>query len=171
MSDGAGKPSRAHALRAAFDAAFAAPARAPRRDEIALLALRVGTEPFAMRVLEAAGILAGRPLAAVPSRRPELLGVAGLRGNVVPVYSVARLVGRAVDEAEAPRFLVLAAVGADERVALAFSGFDGHLRVPPAALAAASDGARAHVRELVQLGAEARPVLSVPSLLKAITGR
>lgn len=170
MSDGAGGPSRARALRDAFDAAFAAPAEAPRRDEISLLTLRVGTEPFAMRVLEAAGILTARPLAAVPSRRPELLGVAGLRGNVVPVYSVARLIGRA-EEAEAPRFLVLAVAGPEERVALAFSGFDGHLRVRPAALAAAPDRAHTHVRELVQLGAESRPVLSVPSLVRAITGR
>jgi purine-binding chemotaxis protein CheW len=171
MSDGAGVSSRAHALRAAFDAAFAEPARAPRRDEIALLALRVGTEPFGMRVLEAAGILAARPIAAVPSRRPELLGVAGLRGNIVPVFSVARLIGRAADESEVPRFLVLAAVGADERVALAFSGFDGHLRVPPTGLVAASEGARAHVRELVRIGDEARPVLSVASLVRAIVRR
>jgi len=170
VSDQAGGPSRAAALRDAFDAAFAAPAEAPRRDEVSLLALRVGTEPVALRVLEAAGILAARPIAHVPSRRPELLGVAGLRGNVVPVYSVARLLGRA-EEQEAPRFLVLASTVTEERLALAFSGFDGHLRVRPAALAAAPERALSHVRELVQLGAESRPVLSVPSLVRAITGR
>ncbi len=170
MSDAADGRTRAQALREAFDAAFAVPAEGPRRDEVALLALRVGTEPFAMRVLEATGILAARPLSFVPSRRRELLGVAGLRGNVVPVYSVARLLGGA-DEAETPRFLVLAAAGGEERVALAFSGFDGHLRVRPTALAAAPERARAHVRELVRLEGEARPVLSVPSLVRAITGR
>jgi purine-binding chemotaxis protein CheW len=160
----------AEALRAEFDRIFAAAPALERTAEVALLALRVGAEAVAVRVLQAAGLVAAPPLCAVPSRRAELLGVAGLRGEIVPVYSAARLLGRP-DPGEAPRWLVLVAAG-DERVALAFSALDGHLRAPASALAAAAPGgAAAHVAEVVSVGADVRPVLSVPSLLQAITRR
>jgi chemotaxis signal transduction protein len=161
----------AEALRSEFDRGFASAPAVERAAEVALLALRVGAEPVAVRVLEAAGIVAAPPVCAVPSRRPELLGVAGLRGAILPVYSAARLLGRA-DAGEPPRWLVLAAAGGEERVALAFSALDGHVRVPAAALAAAAPGAAGeHVAEVVSFGADVRPVLSVPSLVRAITRR
>jgi hypothetical protein len=156
------------ALRAEFDAAFGAP---PRRasQAVGLLAIRIGNAAFAVRLLQAGGLVTVRAIAPVPSRRPELLGIAALRGEVLPVYSLARLVLRA-DDVEPPRWLILA--GAPDRVALAFAAFDGHL------VAAASDlhplvegeGRTDHVME-IQAGAPARPVLSLPSLVAAITGR
>jgi purine-binding chemotaxis protein CheW len=161
----------ADALRAEFDRIFAAAPALEKAAEVALLALRVGGETVAVRVLEAAGLVTAPPICAVPTRRPELLGVAGLRGAIVPVYSVARLLGRP-DPGDAPRWLVLAAAGGDERVALAFSALDGHLRVPAAALAAsAPGGGPEHVLEVASLGADVRPVLSVPSLVRVIIRR
>jgi chemotaxis signal transduction protein len=164
------RDASAEALRAGFDRVFAAAPVLERAAEVALLALRVGAEPVAVRVLEAAGLVAAPPICAVPSRRPELLGVAGLHGAIVPVYSAARLLGRP-DQGDAPRWLVLAAAGGDERVALAFSALDGHLRVPAAALAATPGERLEHVAEVMSLGADVRPVLSVPSLVRAITRR
>jgi chemotaxis signal transduction protein len=158
------------ALRDAFDAGFAAPAEVVRPPEVALLAVRVGAEPFALRLLETAGMLSARPIAPVPSRRAELLGVCALRGALVPVYSVARLLGRA-EAPEGPRWLVLASAGGEDRLALAFAGFDGHLRVAAAVVAAAAPDTSGHVREVVELDGAARPVLSVPSLVGRIIGR
>lgn len=157
-------------LRAAFDAAFARPAGAPARDTVALLGLRVGGEAVAVRVLETAGIMAARPIVPVPSPRAELLGVSGVRGAVVPVYSLARLLGRADDGA--PRWIVLAAAGA-ERVGLAVVTFERHLVVPGAAVrpAAQAGAAGGHAPEVLHAGGEVRPVLSVPSLVRAITRR
>ena len=102
-----------------------------------------------------------------PSRRPEVLGVCGHRGTVLPVFSLARLLGRA-DAGEAPRWMLLA--GREERVALAFGALDGHVLVPPSALQRAAGEAVGHLAEIVEIEGAGRPVVSVPSLLRAITG-
>lgn len=168
MSGPGDRGASAAALRAAFDAAFARPAGAPERDRVALLALRVGGAGVAVRVLETAGLMAARPIVPVPSRRPELLGVSGVRGAVVPIYSLARLLGRADDGA--PRWIVLASAGT-ERVGLAVTTFERHLLVPKAELrpAAQAGTAAAHAVEALYDAGEVRPVVSIPSLVRAIT--
>ncbi len=154
------------ALREEFDAAFARSPSAPAA-VVPLLAIRVGSSPFAVRVLDAGGLVPVRAIVPVPSRRPELLGVSGLRGEILPVYGLARMV-LGVDD-ERPRWMILA--GASERVGFAFSAFDGHLAAEPAQLTPAAGPQLArHVRELYA-GTPQRPVLDLPSLLAAATGR
>ena len=168
--DGTHRGATAGQLRAAFDTAFARPLEAPARDTVALLALRAGGEPVAVRVLETAGLMAARLVVPVPSPRPELLGVSGIRGAVVPISSLARLLGGADDGA--PRWIVLAAAGG-ERVGLAVAAFERHLVVPAARLrpAAGAGGVAGHAPELLQGEGAATPVLSVPSLVREITRR
>jgi chemotaxis signal transduction protein len=156
-------------LRAAFDAAFARPRGAGAEDAVALLALRVGGEPLAVRVLETAGLMPARRIVPVPSRRPELLGISGIRGAVVPIYGLARLLRRA-DDGE-PRWIVLAAAGGEERVGLAVATFERHLVVPAERLRPAATGPGGHAPELLHGEGASRPVLSIPSLVRAITGR
>jgi purine-binding chemotaxis protein CheW len=158
-------PGSAAALRAEFDAAFARPAQAPAEDQVRLLAFRVGGEPVAIRVLETAGLVAARRIEPVPSRRPELLGVCGVRGQIVPVFSLARLLGRAEDAA--PRWIVLAAAGA-ERVGLSAAVFERHLVVPVAEIRPAAPGGGADV---LHAGGEARPVVSIPAIVRDIMRR
>lgn len=155
----------AEALRAEFDAGFARPAGAPARDEVRLLALRVAGEPMAVRVLETAGLIAAPRIEPVPSGRGELLGICGVRGQLVPVFSLARLLGR--EEDAAPRWIVLAAAGAD-RVGLAVAAFERHLVVPAADLRAPE---RAGAAEVLHAGGEVRSVLSIPAIVRVITGR
>lgn len=170
MSEPGDRAASADALRAAFDAAFARPARAPDADTVALLAIRVAGAPMAVRVLETAGLMQVRPIVPVPGRRPELLGVSGVRGALVPVYSLARLLGRGDDDP--PRWLVLAATGGGERVGLAVATFERHLVSPAGDLrpATASGPGEPHAPELLVADGAVRPVLSVASLLKKITG-
>jgi chemotaxis signal transduction protein len=168
--EGTAPAASAEALRAAFDEAFARPAETASRDTVALLALRAGGERVAVRVLETAGLMTARPIVPVPSPRAELLGVSGIRGAVVPIYSLARLLGR--EDEGAPRWVVLAAAGG-ERVGLAVAVFERHLVVPAAEVrpAAHPGSAAHHAPEVLQAGGEARPILSVPSLVRAITRR
>jgi chemotaxis signal transduction protein len=159
----------AEELRRRFDAAFGERPADGHEEVVALLALRVGGEPVAMRVLETSGLVPARRVVPVPSRRTELLGISGLRGAVVPVYGLARLLGRG-EEVE-PRWIVLVAAGGEERVGLAVAAFERHLVVPARDLRPAEHAApRAHVREILHVAGASRPVLSVPSLVKAITG-
>ena len=152
-------------LRRAFDAAFAAAPAGARPLEVPLLALRAGGEPLAVRALETAGLQRLPRVVALPSRRPEVLGVTGWRGAVLPVYALSRLMGLP-DGAEPPRWMLLCG---EERLALAFTAFEAHLRVAPEALEPAARGAaRPAVRELVHLDGRVRSVVSIPDLLMAI---
>jgi chemotaxis signal transduction protein len=134
VTDGAGSGAgeRAADLRRAFDAGFAAPPRPPAPAHLDLLRIRLGGAPYAIAAADIAELHAGLTVVPLPTPAPELLGVAAVRGQVVPVFDLRRLIG--LDPAGAPRWIVR--VGA---TGLAFDGFDGQLRI---AAAAATDDAR-----------------------------
>jgi chemotaxis signal transduction protein len=150
-------------LRGAFDGAFAAPPRPAARDEVALLAIRAGGDAVTLRVLDVAGLLPLRKIVPLPSRRPELLGIVGLRGTVLPVYRLAQLLGRPAP-AEPPRWIALA--GSADRVGVAFEVFEGHIVVPARDVQPVSGPG--HLAEVALVGGAPRPVVAIPSILRAI---
>ena len=122
------------ALRREFDRSFAAPAGVGAEDTLDLLALRVGGDPYAVRLADVTGLLVDRRLVPVPTNVPEFVGLIGLRGGVVPVWSLGALLGYGADR-ETPRWMMLIGErGSGQVLALAFERFDGHLRVPRARL-------------------------------------
>ena len=123
--------SRASQLRLAFDSAFALPpsvASPPGED---LLTIRVAGDPYAIRLTDIAEILTERRIVAVPSVTPDLLGLAGIHGGIVPVFGLSSILGYAPDPGS-PRWMVLCS--SEEPFALAFSDFEGYLRLPTSAL-------------------------------------
>ena len=114
-----------------------------------------------MHLSAVSGLFAGKKFTRVPHAAPEFLGIAGFRGSVVPVYDLRVLLGCA--GGEAPRWLVVAA---NSPVALAFDGFDGHLRLALDAIAPQGPGesTRPHVRELVCVAASDSPLRSLIDL-------
>jgi len=160
---------RVRGLRDAFDRSFAEPLRsAPARFEH-LLAIRVAGEPYAVRLEEIAGLHAGWPVTAVPSPSPALLGIAGFRGSLVPVYDLSVLLG--LTAPPTPRWIALST--GRTRVAFAFAGLDGHLQVAPDTLAtepgAATGGRRG--RAVLGWAGSVWTVLCLPELVAAIRSR
>ena len=140
MTDGAVGPrgNARPSCAPAFDRAFAAPLRADAAAKHDLLAIRVGARTLRHALSEIAGLFADRKITRVPGSNAALLGIAGFRGAIVPVYSLPDA-ARAFRQRSAPRWLVIAAAAP---VALAFDAFEGHLRVlgrrdPAAAIARA----------------------------------
>lgn len=152
-------------LRRLFDQSFAEPARADATRQDDLLALRVEADPFAVRLSEVAGLLVDRSVTSVPGAVREMLGVAGLRGTILPVYDLRALLG--YSRSGVPRWLLITAA---PQIGLAFDEFDGLLRVPPEAIAAGPsvDARTPHVREVVQTERARRPVIHLASVLDAI---
>lgn len=151
-------------LRAEFDASFARPAaRVEARWEV-LLRLRVGGSPLAVPLERLAGLHALPRVVALPGSPPGLLGVTGLRGQLVAVHDLAVRLGLPSDER--PRWLLLS--GGERRVGLAVGGFEGQLRVPPEQLLPRADAApRPYLNTTVLRPGEAPlPVLDVASLVK-----
>jgi purine-binding chemotaxis protein CheW len=145
----------AASLRAEFDAAFAEAADAagtPSTEDV--VGIRLGAEPYALRLSELRRIHAARAIVRVPSRVPELLGIAAVRGIVVPVYDLAALLGRPF--ATRPRWIALTR-GADA-VGLAFGELEGHERVDDTVVAGTHVHAAGTVRAIVDIAAVERAI-------------
>jgi chemotaxis signal transduction protein len=155
-------------LRAAFDRSFS---EAPSREVAALedlLDVRVGRTPYALRVAEMSGLFADVKITPMPTRVPELVGIAGFRGSILPVYDLRAMLGYTMDRNA--RWLAIAAAAP---LGLLFDRFEGHVRVRRDAIVPQDrrDGDVRHVREMVQLNGLARPIVSIGSILETITSR
>ena len=159
--------AKAAELKRIFDQTFAEAPRSDASAEDDLLAISVASDPYAIRLSEVAGLLSDRRVTWLPGSVPELIGLMGLRGAVVPVYDLRALLGYA--RGPVPRwFLIAAAIP----VAIAFDRFDGHLRVPRAAVSIGSTHSVATqlpcVQEVVRTREFVRPIIHMPAVLDAI---
>jgi chemotaxis signal transduction protein len=157
---------RAAELRLAFDHGFAQPIRIDTAFKEDLLAIRAGGQPHAIRLSEISGLFADKKIVYVPGSGPALLGVAGFRGTILPVYSLESFLGGAGNQT--PRWLVVAAA---MPIAFAFETFDRQLRVARDEFMpqASRPDARSYVREFVRTQNFVSPVICLASILDAIT--
>jgi purine-binding chemotaxis protein CheW len=157
---------RVESIRRAFDQAFAAPPPVGRSEEERLLGLGVGGDAFAIRLADIRGLVPAPGIVAVPGPEAALLGIAGLRGALLPIYGLAVLLGYPAPT-EAPRWVVIVIVDDGVPVGLAFDRFEGYLQIERAALVAregASGGADATIGT-VQTSQGGRAVIDVGRLL------
>jgi chemotaxis signal transduction protein len=169
-------PSRnegtAAALRTQFDERFAAAAASMSERLEGLLAIRVGADPYALRLSEIVGLHADVKIVPVPSPVAQLLGIVGLRGMMAPVYDLAALLG--YPPAASPRWMVLA--GASQSMGLAFDAFEAHLQVSEASVAngegegAGGGASRQHMRGTVRAAGALRPIIHMASVVELIRG-
>jgi chemotaxis signal transduction protein len=161
---------RAADLRAEFDDVFARPAGLVVAATVDLLALRVAGDRFALRTSELGGLLRSTKVVPLASGRPELVGLAGVRGALMTVYSLATLLGYAA-RSDGVRWLAVCA-GPDP-VALAFEELDGFQRVPQSSLYAVdrSGASRPHLSGVVRAGPVTLGVVDTFSILKLLMVR
>jgi len=158
---------RAAAMRDAFDGSFAQARVVDRLDQHRLLALSLGGDPYALRMEEIASLAVDRRVTPLPSPVPEFAGIAGLRGAILPVYDLARLLG--YPSVGRARWLTVLSAAP---VAVAFATFDGYLVRPGGSIAfEAADGHSPHVRVVARAEDFVRPVISLESVLEAIRRR
>jgi chemotaxis signal transduction protein len=158
---------RLRLFRHAFDQAFAAAPIATVDTFEDLLAVRVAGDPYALRAREITELVASRKVVPLPSRRPELLGVAGIRGSLVAVYSLAALLGYAADS-RPTSWLALA--GASKPIGLGFEEFEGFLRVRSGDVypAPPEEGTTRHIGDIVRVANQSRRVVDTGSMLGAL---
>lgn len=157
--------NRAAQLRHEFDHSFALPPPSAAADVVDLLAIRIAGDAFAIRVRDIIEIAAQRKIVPVPAAARDLLGLAGIRGAIVPVFGLASIFGYAI---EPVRWLVLC--GAHDPIALAFSELEGHTRIAKSALHVddSPHPIRPYVKELVRADGMVRAVISIPLLVATL---
>jgi chemotaxis signal transduction protein len=154
------------ALRDAFDGSFAVPSGAELREYLDFIAIRVAGDPYVVRLSEIQSLHASRTLVAAPSLLPALLGVAGFRGVLTPIYDLGHLLGYTGEWSA--KWLIVAQNAAP--IGFAFGTFEAHLRVTLDQISPA-EGETGAVRGAVSSDAGALPVLHLPSIVEGIAQR
>lgn len=154
--------TRATELREEFDRAFAAPPQRDRALLVDVLFVRVGEAEMVLRLSEVDALVKGRRIAAAPSRARELLGLSVHRGRILPVYSLAALLG--IEGGADPSWMIFVAKGS---VGLAFDRFGRHAKVEREAFAPSSAEAPM-VGELLRVEERTTPVIAVGALVARI---
>lgn len=154
-------------LRRSFDQTFALLPRTELKTMEGFIGVRVAGDPYALGVRELGHLSAHQRIVPLPSESPELLGLAGIRGTIVPVYSLARMLGYDASE-RSHRWLVTC--GTRSEMALAFETFEGYLRVPASGISHVDgkESSKTHVHELVRDGALLRAVVDIASLTNIV---
>jgi chemotaxis signal transduction protein len=158
-------------LRTVFDRTRAAPFRSGAEEQMeSLLSISVSRDAYAIKVSEISGLATDRKIVAFPSPISELLGVASIRGALVPVYSLAALLGYGIESGQV-RWLALC--GTEELFALAFSDFEGYVRISSRQLYSAEqkDVKRKHITQVARATSTVRAVVSIPLIKDAIQER
>ncbi len=157
-------------LREAFDRGFALPAAEPGELKQELLILGVGADRYAVKLEAVLGVDHGRKIVPLPSRAPGLLGLAGLRGELTPVFSLASLLGCGA-ESDSPPWLIVCR--SQPRMALAFDRFEGSVRVAREDVSTAEpeEGSQPLTRQTARLGPSVLYVIDVPSTVAAARKR
>jgi purine-binding chemotaxis protein CheW len=157
---------RAAELREAFDRSFALPlADAPETGQMFLI-LGVGAERYVMAIDTLLGIEHHRKIVPLPLRAAGLLGLAGFRGQLAPVFSLASLLGSAGGP-EMPTWLAFCK--GPTPVAIAFDRLEGAVRFAGAEVhAAEAKGSPPRLtKQMVRVGSNILSVIDVPSLIEA----
>jgi chemotaxis signal transduction protein len=160
--------TRRATMRQLFDSAFARPVTAVTESFADLLAVRVGGDPYALRLRDITGLHVDLDIVPVPSPAQHLLGIAALRGTMAPVYDLAGLLG--YPPARRSRWIVM--TGSEHSVGLAFESFDAHVRVSETQMDSKapieSPQARAFAHGVVDAAAALRPILQIAVLIQSI---
>jgi chemotaxis signal transduction protein len=156
-------------LRLAFDRAFASPAARATDDTDDMLAVRIAGDPYALRVSEMSGLATGKKIAFLPSRRPSVVGIAGVRGSLLVVHSLSALLGYGLHPSPCTW---LALSSGDEPVGLGFDDLEGFLRVRRADVHAADSAeAKPYVGDMARIAGGTRPVVSIRSVIETLKAR
>jgi chemotaxis signal transduction protein len=153
-------------LKSSFDRTFQEAHVERDRELVHLLIVRIGTAKFALKVGDLAGLARVQTVVPIPTTDSRLLGLAGLKGRMAAVYSLAALIGSPALSTEAERWLVLCRF--EKGIALAFTAAEGTRMVPSSELCPVSSGAPPHATDAVGSGSSRLWLLNVNSIAATI---
>lgn len=167
----AGHLDKLHALRREFDASFAQPMAQDTTALIKLLIVQAGEGHFVLRLDDALGLHACPRIIALPGAGPGLLGLAGIRGQLIAVYRLSAILGVQSNVDTPPRWLLLPRAAG--QLALGLDGIAAYVNAPVSALCPATASSSIapelcpHVLNYPQQGSPL-PVLDIHAVVAAI---
>jgi chemotaxis signal transduction protein len=152
-------------LRRDFDRSFAEPERMVRESRERLLGLSIDGCAYALHLASITVLSEIRKIVSVPGSQPELLGIVGHRGVLVPAFDLGRLLGHR--RCLRARWIVLCR--SDDPIALAFADLDGQLEVDSKDVRPLEGDARRQHVEAIAAGTPPRALVAVRSVLYTLT--
>jgi chemotaxis signal transduction protein len=157
--------NRLAGLRSAFDRTFQLPYQLKTKDVEPMIAFRTAGTALAVRVQHITGVMKRTVILPVPSIVPELLGVAAVRGGLVPVFNLAALLE--LPPSGEPQWFML--MNRQMPVVFAFDGLEGRIEVERAHVYAdETSSPRKHIHQLAEVGSVVRAVIDVSGLMESI---
>lgn len=153
-------------LKRAFDLTFQQPLVKRSQELVHLLIVRIGIARFALKVADLAGLARAQTVVPIPGADSGLMGIAGLKGRMVAVYSLAAMIGSPELSTEQNRWMVLCR--REKEIALAFAAVTGTMMVPRTELNPVSPGAPPHATDAVGSGSSQLWLLNVSSIAENI---
>jgi hypothetical protein len=146
-------------MRREFDAAFGSPPAPEPPPRERLLRVAAGGRGWFVRTRELAAVLACGEVVAVPGAGRGLLGLASVRGQVLPLFALTSLIDPAAP-AERARLILVAAGGPG--IGIGVSSVDGLAELPEEAVRAGAGG-----RPMPD-GGQARVLLDFAALVRGV---
>jgi chemotaxis signal transduction protein len=156
-------------MRRMFDQSFSSPDSTPSGEYEDYLAIRIAGRPYALRVVELARIELMGKIAALPGGHSWLQGLAGIKGKLVPVYSLELALGH--DRSSGDKNWI--AIVKEQSFGLAFDIMDGYFRIHRSDSVGTSAAEPARMRNELALShnGELRTIVHLPAILAAIRER
>jgi len=153
-------------LREAFDRSFSSLPSPERAGFENILGIHVANGSYALRLSEITSVMRSGTILPIPSKSGCLMGVIGIEGRVVPVFSLALLLGYA--SPEKAEWLVLCGA---KSIALCFGEMEGYLQAPAADIPSDNTATPLgrHSRGSIKLGRGAATLIEVHSIVAEIT--
>lgn len=169
MRDGTAEVlDRVAALRQAFDQSFAAAAGGHAEETDEIIAIRVLEHHYGIRVRDISGVTRSQRIVPLPSSTPELGGLVQVRGIVLPVYSLAALLGYSGAAVRCPFWTVLCGTG--HPLGLDIGELEFYARVPRSRLVAPDDTmpGRRFISHVTRTGDTLRAIIDVAVVTETI---
>jgi chemotaxis signal transduction protein len=153
------------ALRHHFDHAFTVPVAGQAAPQVKVLSIGIRGRPFSLALQELRGVHRCPKLTALPSRMPEMIGIAGIRGVLIPVYDLGALIGLPARSEHA-----WIALAANQGVGFAFDEYQSHSTLDAALFARATPDASG-LLSIPESDAGGRPIVNISALVELIVQR
>lgn len=161
-------PLSVREMREAFDHGFARQVGELSPHWHDFLLVRLGALPHALPMAEISALQRMPPegITPVPGPLSALMGIAGHKGRILPVYDLTALLGLS-----AARQAAWQVVTQDPPVILAIDEFERHVRCDAGAIArlsASESIGQGHIEAHLHTASEQRPIVSIASVLDTI---
>lgn len=157
-------------LKTEFDRAFAEPLRTQDSEFENFVGFNIEDAVFVLRMTEIKGLVQCKKVIPLPSADSHFIGITGVQGQLIPVYSLASILGYSKNNEE-DRWLVLCED--KERIGFLLEDLQGYIRILASDLSASEklEKKQESISGAIHFGSKVAGIVNLSSIVKNIFGQ